>query len=323
MNESSGDTRLDRRLDWARAAFAEGDLAAACDILEQTLAEAPEWAAAWFLLAQARERAGDLAGAVAAFAAAQAHDAKGVLGADLDLVRLGAAKARVGNTAYVAALFDEYAPRFDRHLREALAYRGPEILRDAVRRACQTTGRDARFGHVIDLGCGTGLAAEVFAADAARFSGVDISGRMVALAQGKGLYHRLETGELVAFLASQPAASADLVLAADVLVYLGDLAPVFTTSCRALCTGGLLAVTVQVSAEADIMLGADKRFAHSEGYLRRITAEAGLSLVSLEPAVTRQDGDRAVAGLVLVAAKVTASCPRPQPDQALPRAGER
>ncbi|MGL4975021.1 MAG: class I SAM-dependent DNA methyltransferase [Bosea sp. (in: a-proteobacteria)] len=304
MNESSGDTRLDRRLDWARAALADGDLAAACDILQQTVAEAPKWAAAWFLLAQAQERADLLPAALAAFAQAAAHDANGVLGADLDLARLGAASAATSqNHAYVTALFDEYAPRFDKHLREGLGYRGPEILLKAVSRACDENGRPASFSHMIDRGCGTGLAAEVFADTSQRISGVDLSPRMVALAGAKSLYAVLEAGELVAFLEKQPVASADLVLAADVLVYIGDLVPVFIASARTLESGGLLAVTVQASADADVVIGTDKRFAHSEGYLRRITTAAGLELLQLEPAVTRREGDRAVEGLVLVAAK--------------------
>jgi predicted TPR repeat methyltransferase len=304
MSESSGDTRLDRRLEWARAALVDNDLTAACDILEQTLSEAPQWAAAWFLLAQARERAGDRAGAIAAYIDAALHDAKGVLGADLDLVRLGVAQpAGAGNTAYVAALFDEYAPRFDRHLREGLAYRGPEILLDAVISVCAAKRRGPSFSHMIDLGCGTGLAADVFAPHCARMSGVDLSPRMVALAETKGLYEVLETGELVAFLDRQATAGADLVLAADVLVYIGDLAPVFSAAARVLEAGGLFAVTVQASPADEIALGEDKRFAHSPAYLRRITAAAGLELVLLEPAVTRHDGAKAVEGLVLVAWK--------------------
>jgi predicted TPR repeat methyltransferase len=74
--------------------------------------------------------------AVHAFRAARRLDAEDVLGSGLRLALLGAeASGRAMSLAYVRSLFDEYAIRFDRHLRQGLAYRGPELLHGAVRRA--------------------------------------------------------------------------------------------------------------------------------------------------------------------------------------------
>ncbi len=60
------------------------------------------------------------------------------------------------SNAYVAHLFDDYAPRFENHLVRNLAYRGPEILSEMLRAGAAKAGRPFRFGHMIDLGCGTG-----------------------------------------------------------------------------------------------------------------------------------------------------------------------
>ena len=56
---SSGDLLVDRRYQWALDYLASGDRTAAADILEQVVAAAPAFAAAWFVLADLREAAGD------------------------------------------------------------------------------------------------------------------------------------------------------------------------------------------------------------------------------------------------------------------------
>ncbi len=306
---SSGDPRLDRRYVYAKAAFDEGDLAGCIDLLAQTLDEAPHWAAAWFMLAQAHEAAGDLIQAVPAYQNTVACDPDGLLGADLDLARLGSAPASgADGTGYVTALFDEYAPRFDRHLRRDLHYTGPEILFSAVGQACTRMPRPLDFDRMIDLGCGTGLAAEVFQPRVRRMTGVDLSARMVALARRKRLYERLVIAELAGFLSELIPSSAELVVAADVFVYMGDLAPAITGAAAVLERAGLIAFTVQTLPEdmmrgEDIKVGHDKRFAHSPAYIHRIVEAAGLQVQVLDPASTRLDEGVPVPGLVVVASK--------------------
>src|SRR5262249_22747284 len=155
---SSGDLIADRRFALAQELKERGDLAAAADLLVQAIEAAPRFISAWFALAELRERLRDRDGAVAAPQQGCPPDADDTPGGGLPRVRLGGRRAGDMPTAYVRALFDQYAPQFDTALTERLAYRGPGILRDAVERACAAEPRPARFPDMLDLGCGTGLA---------------------------------------------------------------------------------------------------------------------------------------------------------------------
>lgn len=303
-SRSSGDLLADRRYDYAMFAKAEGDLAAAADLLAQALEIVPRWAPAWFALGEVEAALERREEAVAAFRRALDHDPSDALGAALALARLGAADAATAMApAYVAALFDQYAPRFDSALRAGLAYRGPEILLDAVTRARSGRGQSRAFGRMLDLGCGTGLAAEIFAAHAGDIDGVDLSPRMVDVARQKGIYRALAVGDLAGFLGRRDAASADLVVAADVFVYIADLAPIARDSARVLKSGGLLAFTVETHAGEGVVLGAGLRYAHAEAVVRAVIADAGLEILLLETVSTRNEADRPVPGLVVVAEK--------------------
>jgi predicted TPR repeat methyltransferase len=302
LPRSSGDLLADRRYDYAMAAKAEGDLVAAADLMEQALEIAPGWAAGWFALGEIEVVRGGREAAIAAFSRARDHDPADPFGARLALARLGVGDASTAMTpAYIAAVFDEYAPRFDGALRERLGYRGPEILKDAVDRASAVLGREPKFRRMLDLGCGTGLAAETFAAVTDLVDGVDLSARMVEIARAKGLYRKLAVGDLGAFLATQDAASADLIIAADVFVYLADLTPVIAASARVLAPGGLIAFTVETHRGDGVVLGAGLRYAHGAAAVRGAMTAAGLKIVLLEEASTRNEAGRPVPGLVAVA----------------------
>ena len=304
---SSGDIALDRRYRWAKASLEAGEAEEAREILQQTVAEAPFWAPAWKLLADALLRAGDHGEARRAYERAVRLDPAGALGAKLDLARLGAvAPTDAMQAGYVAAVFDDYADRFDAHLTRVLAYRGPEAILSALREVRAADGRGFRFESALDLGCGTGLMGEAIRPFVGSLFGIDLSGGMVAKARAKLIYERLAVGDLLDFLLAQPEGSVDLVLAADVLVYVADLAPVFGAAMRTLCRNGLFAFTLQ-SADAEavpvgFVLGADNRFAHSASYVRSTAASHSLAVAHLAPVVTRQDAGRDVAGFVVVLA---------------------
>jgi predicted TPR repeat methyltransferase len=293
---SSGDVIADRRFEWARDLADKGDLAAAADLLTQVLELSPRYAAAWFSLGDARERLGDRTGAIAAFEQARAADPADAHGAALRLARLGA-KAVAMPEIYVRTLFDGYASGFDAALTHGLSYRAPELLL----RAAQAATPAMTFGAALDLGCGTGLGGAAFRPFCATLTGVDLSPAMLAQARAKNIYDRLAEAEAVAFLKSETQATYDLVLAADVFMYLDDLAPVLKAVAAATAPGGTVAFSVEAHDGDGVMLRDTLRYAHGAAHVHDALAAAGLTPVSLDSASTRTEKGVPVPGLIVVA----------------------
>ena len=298
---SSGDMNADRRFDYARDLQVQGNLVAAEDLFVQATDLAPGFATAWFTLGEVREQLGDLPGAIIAFGHARDTDAGDRNGAGLRLMRLGATRLTMMPATYVTALFDQYAPKFETALVETLGYRGPAALFQAVLSVCAANERAMRFRRGIDLGCGTGLAGAAFAACTAEMIGIDLSPRMIERARAGGFYAELEVAEIIDGLQRRADASADLILAADVLIYLHDLAPVLAEVVRVLAPGGLFAFTAESHGGAGVTLGAGLRYAYSEDYVRTSLAAAGLTLSLLDPVSARNEGHVPVPGMVGVA----------------------
>jgi predicted TPR repeat methyltransferase len=300
---SSGDLIADRRYEFARDLQLKGDLVAAADLLEQAIELAPGFVSAWFTLGEIRRELGERDAAIAAFRKARDADSRDPHGASLRLMRLGAEELSGMPPAYVRTLFDQYAPRFDRALIDDLGYRGPSLLFKAVLAARHAVKKPAFFKRAIDLGCGTGLAASALAREVDHFTGIDLSPGMVEKARATGLYAELEVGDMLEGLRAKDDACADLVLAADAMVYVADLLPVLTEIRRVLIPGGLLAFTLERNPGDGVVLGEGLRYAHSPEYVRASLASAGLKLSQLEEQSFRTESNVPVPGLVVVAAR--------------------
>ena len=300
---SSGDLVADRRFDFARDLQLKGDLAAAADLLVQATELAPGFASAWFTLGQIREQLGERGAAITAFREARDADSHDRHGASLRLMLLGAEKLSAMPPAYVRALFDQYAPKFESALVDDLGYRGPALLFKAVLAARHAVRKPAFFRRAIDLGCGTGLAANAFAREVDHFTGIDLSPRMIEKSRATGLYAELEVADMLKGLRGRVDATAELILAADAMVYVADLVPVLNEARRVLVAGGLLAFTVETHGGDDVMIGEGLRYAHGAAYVRASIDAAGLVLSLLEALSARNEDNTPVPGLVVVAAK--------------------
>lgn len=300
---TSGDLMADRRFEFARDLQLKGDLPAAADLLEQALELAPNFTSAWFTLGEIRERLGERDQAIAAFRKAREADPGDRHGASLHLIRLGDEQLSEMPKAYVQALFDQYAPRFEHVLTNDLDYRAPSLIFKAVVAARVAARKPALFKHAIDLGCGTGLAAAAFAKQVDRFTGIDLSPGMIKEARATDLYAELEVADMIEGLSAKADASANLVVAADAFVYLSDLAPVLTEARRVLVSDCVLAFTLETHDGDGIVLGEGLRYAHAAEYVRGAIAKAGLKLLTLEPASPRIENNEPVRGLVVVAEK--------------------
>jgi predicted TPR repeat methyltransferase len=302
--QSSGDLLADRRYGFALELAGRGDRHGAIDVLTQAIELAPDFASAWFTLADLREVSGDRSGAIEAFRRAHVADPDDRRGARLRLARLNAQVPGAMPPDYVRALFDQYAPRFDTAL-EALSYRAPALLLDAITRSRARRGQRLRFGAVLDLGCGTGLMGAAVRPICDWLVGVDLSPGMIAKARQKGLYDRLDVADICEFMTAECSTSSryHLILAADVLPYVGDLTQIMTQVKSLLEAGGLFGFTLETHAGTGIKLGEKLRYAHSEMHVRDAIASAGLALHVFEHASTRNEGSALVVNAVVLAGR--------------------
>lgn len=299
FDTSSGDLTADRRADYAEMLFGSGEPGAAAEVMIGALELAPGWALGWFRLGEFHEGANAMLAAVEAWRMAQKLDPADRAGASLKLALAGAeAGADAPPSAFVEALFDQYAPKFDHALVEALGYRVPELLLDAI----VASAPGWRFGLALDLGCGTGLMGKRLRPICERLEGFDISAEMLKKARAKGIYDRLEKADLQEFFYAGP--PADLIVAADVFMYVGALDAIFARVAGLLGPDGLFAFSVEKLAGSDgFVLQPSRRYAHTESYVRAALDRAGLQPLSLAEATIRQDRREPVAGLIVVAGK--------------------
>jgi len=251
----------------------------------------PTYAAAWSARGGLLRETHQLEEAAKSFEKALA------LGADPELnsyylasVR-GAKPPATAPRQYVEALFDDYAADFQDHLVEKLGYRGYEVLLRPV------TESGERFHSALDLGCGTGLCAALIQPSVDAIVGIDISSEMLKLAEKLGVYRELIHEDLAEFLA-RTQLRADLVIAADVLVYVGELSSIFVSVGRILEPGGLFAFTVELTtSDKDCHLLPSLRYAHSESYIRRLATQCDLHCEDLRIAPIRHEQSVPVQGL--------------------------
>lgn len=251
------------------------------------------------------EKAGDIAGAVAAFREALDIDAEDRGGVTLRLAALGAAPSpETAPPAYVATLFDQTAERFDDILVEQLGYAVPMLLRERL----DALGLRS-LGRLLDLGCGTGLTGESLAGWAEEVTGVDLSEEMLAEADDRGAYASLYLGDAAAFLeasAEEGDPPFDMIAATDMLPYLGALEGLIGGIADRLPPGGLTALSAETLVPwpedvAGFVVGRNHRFAHSEAYLRETLDQAGLRVIDWQTITVRTESGAPVPGFLLIA----------------------
>jgi predicted TPR repeat methyltransferase len=271
-----------------RALLAAENLPAAIGELQRALRLDPDHDEARFLTGRAWAEAGEAEKALAIFDQLDA----GMPGLSVWRAKAeGMRSAARSDPGYVRHLFDQFSADYDRRMRTELSYAAPEILGDLADMIMP--GRQELV--VLDLGCGTGLAGAVFRGRARRLDGIDLSPAMVEKAREKNLYDHLAVGDIETALSGL---TYDLVIAADTLVYLGDLSPLMRRVRAHLAGDGYFLFTVE-AADEGFSLGPKRRWRHSEVYLRQLAAEAGFLLAGLVAASPRQENGEPVTGFAV------------------------
>lgn len=204
---------------------------------------------------------------------------------------------------YVSRMFDFYAENFDQHLKD-LDYRAPSQLVDLVARHAPAPEQKWR---VLDLGCGTGLVGSAIAPLARQVVGVDLSANMLAKARTRQVYQRLEQAEILALMGQEPEGSYDVIVSADVFIYLGKLDDVVRQARRLLSPGGFFAFSIEnlqaplkPQDEPDFQLEKTGRYTHALPYLSRLAAEHGFAELEAVPTALRLEEQEAVTGSLVL-----------------------
>lgn len=268
-----------------RALLAAENLPAAIAELQRALRLDPGHDEARFLTGRAWTQAGEAEKALAVFDLLDPAT-PGLAAWRARLTAMQAAQR--SDPGYVRHLFDQFSADYDRRMRGELSYAAPEILLGLA--GLVMPGRAGM--KVLDLGCGTGLAGGVFRPLAGQLDGMDLSPAMIEQARAKNIYDRLMVGDIETALTG----TYDLVIAADTLVYLGDLEPVMRTVRAGLSGDGYFLFTVERDEGETFSLGPKRRWRHSEAYLRRLAAGTGYALAGLVAAAPRREKGEPVEG---------------------------
>jgi predicted TPR repeat methyltransferase len=200
------------------------------------------------------------------------------------------------DAGYVRHLFDQFSADYDARMLSQLAYRAPQILR----RLADLTMPGRSGLAVLDLGCGTGLSGAAFKDLAARLDGIDLSPAMIEKARARGIYDSLAVGDIESGLTAE---AYDLMIAADTLVYLGDLGATMRSAARALKADGFFLFTVERKDGEGFELGPKRRWRHSESAVRELARANGLDVVGLLACNPRMEANIPVEGLAVALRK--------------------
>lgn len=205
---------------------------------------------------------------------------------------------------YIETTFDEFAATFDEQLLGPLSYQGPTLIKMALAKALPPM----KTLRGLDAGCGTGLCGRVIEPYVSHLTGVDLSSKMLAQAERRGLYDELKKTELTVYLSEQLEAF-DLVIMADTLIYFGALENVVTAAYQALRAGGFFIFTVEdaprPSARHGFSLNVQGRYWHDIDYILATLTASGFALRAESSNTLRMELGKPVSGTVVTAFKPT------------------
>lgn len=261
--------------------------------------------------ALAAEKAGHRDEAAALYRTCLEIDPADTCGASVRLASmgLGVAPAKAPD-AYVATLFDQHAEVFDDILTGDLGYAVPMQLAEILHR-----DPDLHFARMLDLGCGTGLSGMTLGDICDHAMGVDISENMVDKSDERAVYDALFVNEAVHFLEEWEKAEGDdyapfdLIVATDVLPYIGALESLFAGVAANTHPGACFAFSAETLGDEDFggkpwRVTPNQRFAHTATYLKSLLEEHGFSrITSFDPITVRSEQGAPIPGWLVVAWK--------------------
>jgi len=125
---------------------------------------------------------------------------------------------------------------------------------------------------------------------------------MLVKASEKAVYDKLYRNHIVDYLRNSQE-KYDLVLAVDVLVYIGELAPLFSSLRSVIYPGSLFAFSTEITEVDDYSLLQSGRYAYSKTYIRNTGNEYGFRIKTHESGPLRTENGEQVFGNYYIVVK--------------------
>ena len=156
---------------------------------------------------------------------------------------------------------------------ENLEYKIPKMLTDII---VKEHGGGS-LGSVVDLGCGTGLTGLEIKDFCSKLEGVDLSKKMLELANAKNVYDKLVHTDILDYLANTDLCF-DYFIATDVFIYVGDLKELFRLIKSRNKQNGKLAFSTEKNITEGYQLETSGRYSHSRSYIEGLCKEFNYSI---------------------------------------------
>ncbi|KAF4036316.1 Methyltransferase domain [Phytophthora infestans] len=236
----------------------------------------------------------------------------------------GATTTKTAAPAYVAEVFDELANTFEEKLVAHLEYRVPWQLVKALQKLSPPgfIAKDSTAESewvVADVGCGTGLCGRLLRSHVKHIVGVDISPLMIEKTRAGGSYDELHTVGIVPFLEACADETLDLIISADVWIYVGALEQVFELSRRKLrASTGWMAFSIELlpsgivedakdsanETSVGFRLALSGRFQHSHEYVTSLASRWGLTVAIQQDVSVRKESGEPIPGRIYLLHRV-------------------
>lgn len=195
-------------------------------------------------------------------------------------------KTDADDSEYNRLLFNVFAPTYEATLSNINYKAAAEIAS-----ICGKCG-----GKILDLGCGSGILGAALKNNENEIFGVDISEQMLKSAELKNSYKQLICGDIINFLQNN-SEHFDLIVAADVFCYFGNLSPIFEH-----CFPSKFVFSIEVDDKTETyVLQANGRYKHNPQYAENLLKTVGYQKITQTQSVIRTEDGEDVIGSIFKA----------------------
>ena len=189
---------------------------------------------------------------------------------------------------HIQNLFNRYSSGYDNHMLRELGYRVPDLMLNLLK---STDAANRFFDNALDLGCGTGLGGRIFRDRCRRLSGIDLAPKMIETSGNKSIYDALHVGNILD-LPDLLKENFDLLIASDVLVYIGNLTPLFQSLEKCSRPHALFIFSTESLGKKAYKLRPSGRYAHSPTYIKTTAGNCGFQCSAQKADhIRREKGD--------------------------------